>query len=58
MRRWRALSPLLAAGIPAERVSAPDEVTATVSWLVSDAAGDVRGAEIPVDGGIRSARLR
>nr|WP_237508980.1 SDR family oxidoreductase [Streptomyces sp. SID8382] len=48
----------MAAGIPAERVSAPDEVTATVSWLVSDAAGDVRGAEIPIDGGIRSARLR
>lgn len=54
VRRWRAL----AVGIPAERAGAPDEVTATVSGLVSDAAGAVHGAEIPVDGGISSARLR
>ncbi|WP_221348268.1 SDR family oxidoreductase [Streptomyces beigongshangae] len=48
----------LAVGIPAERAGAPDEVTATVSGLVSDAAGAVHGAEIPVDGGIGSARPR
>ncbi|MEV7325946.1 SDR family oxidoreductase [Streptomyces sp. NPDC093970] len=47
----------LVAGIPARRAGTPDEVAATVAWLVSDAAAYVHGAEIPVDGGISSTRL-
>ncbi|MER6692534.1 hypothetical protein [Streptomyces minutiscleroticus] len=56
VRRWRALSPLRAAGIPAERASDPGEAAATVSRLVSHAAGAVHGGEISFDGGISSAR--
>jgi NAD(P)-dependent dehydrogenase (short-subunit alcohol dehydrogenase family) len=36
---------------PLERMGDPREVAATVAWLLSDQAGFVSGATIPVDGG-------
>ncbi len=39
---------------PLERVGLADEVASVVTFLLSDAAGYVSGAEIPVDGGFSS----
>jgi NAD(P)-dependent dehydrogenase (short-subunit alcohol dehydrogenase family) len=36
---------------PAERLGNPEELAATLIWLVSDASSYVTGATIPVDGG-------
>jgi 3-oxoacyl-[acyl-carrier protein] reductase len=41
----------MVADIPIGRISEPDEVAAVVAFLVSDQAGAVNGAFIPVDGG-------
>jgi 3-oxoacyl-[acyl-carrier protein] reductase len=38
--------------IPAGRYATPDEVAATIEFLVSPAAGYITGAVIPVDGGL------
>jgi 3-oxoacyl-[acyl-carrier protein] reductase len=38
--------------VPLKRLATPEEVAAAVTWLASDAAGDVTGAVIPVDGGL------
>lgn len=38
--------------IPARRFGTPSEIAATASWLVSDDAGYISGAVIPVDGGL------
>jgi NAD(P)-dependent dehydrogenase (short-subunit alcohol dehydrogenase family) len=38
--------------IPVGRVATPDEVAATVVWLLSDESGYITGAEIAVDGGL------
>jgi 3-oxoacyl-[acyl-carrier protein] reductase len=38
-------------GFPFGRVCRPEDVAEVVRWLVSDAAGYVSGARIPVDGG-------
>ena len=36
---------------PAGRLGEPEELAATLIWLVSDASSYVTGATIPVDGG-------
>ena len=46
----------MTAGTPAGRPGTPDEVAAAITWLVSDEAGYVHGALIPVDGGITATR--
>lgn len=40
---------------PLERTGQPEEVAATVAFLLSDAASYINGAEIPVDGGFISS---
>lgn len=42
----------ITSSIPLGRQAHPEEVASAVSWLVSDGAGYVTGAVIPVDGGI------
>ncbi|WP_250009226.1 SDR family NAD(P)-dependent oxidoreductase [Actinoplanes sp. M2I2] len=46
----------MTAGTPAGRPGAPEEIADAVAWLLSDRAGYVHGAEIPVDGGITATR--
>ncbi|MEO9324158.1 SDR family oxidoreductase [Nocardioides sp. C4-1] len=46
----------MTASTPAGRPGTPDEVAAAVAWLVSDDAGYVHGALVPVDGGISATR--
>jgi NAD(P)-dependent dehydrogenase (short-subunit alcohol dehydrogenase family) len=41
--------------IPLGRVAAPEEVAATVLWLLSDEAGYVTGQDIVLDGGLAEA---
>lgn len=47
----------MTARTPAGRPGRPEEVAAAITWLVSDAAAYVQGAEIAVDGGITSTSL-
>lgn len=47
----------MTAGIPAGRPATSDEIAAAVAWVVSDRAGYLHGALIPVDGGITSTRV-
>ncbi|WP_130494190.1 SDR family NAD(P)-dependent oxidoreductase [Motilibacter rhizosphaerae] len=42
--------------LPAGRTGTPEEVAAAVTWVMSDAAAYLHGAEIAVDGGITSTR--
>ncbi len=46
----------MTAAIPAGRPGTPHEIPATVTWLLSDRAAYLHGAEIPVDGGITATR--
>jgi 3-oxoacyl-[acyl-carrier protein] reductase len=46
----------MTAGTPAGRPGTPEEIAAAVRWLLSDDAGYLHGAEIPVDGGITATR--
>ncbi len=39
------------AGVPIGRIAQPAEVAATVSFLLSEAAGSITGHALPVDGG-------
>jgi NAD(P)-dependent dehydrogenase (short-subunit alcohol dehydrogenase family) len=41
----------MSAGIPLGRVGQPDEIAATVAFLLSDGAGYISGATIQIDGG-------
>ena len=41
----------MSAGIPLGRVGQPEEIAATVAFLLSDGAGYISGATIQVDGG-------
>lgn len=42
---------LVTADVPARRPAAPEEIAAAAAWLLSDAAGYLNGAVIPIDGG-------
>lgn len=46
----------MTAGTPAGRPGTPEEIAGAVSWLLSDGAGYLHGAELAVDGGITTAR--
>jgi 3-oxoacyl-[acyl-carrier protein] reductase len=46
----------MTAGIPAGRPGTPQEIADAVTWLLSDQASYVHGAELAVDGGITTAR--
>lgn len=46
----------MTSGTPAGRPGTPDEIAGAVTWLLSDAAGYVHGAELRVDGGITATR--
>ena len=46
----------MTAGTPAGRAGTPDEIAAAVTWLLSDDAVYVHGAELAVDGGITATR--
>jgi NAD(P)-dependent dehydrogenase (short-subunit alcohol dehydrogenase family) len=41
----------MAAGLPAGRPAAADEIAEAISYLASDRASFVHGAVLPVDGG-------
>src|SRR5918912_4094620 len=43
-----------AAFVPMGRIGQPDEIAATVVWLLSDEARYVTGHTLPVDGGVCS----
>ncbi len=46
----------MTAGTPAGRPGTPKEIADAVTWLLSDQAGYIHGAELAVDGGITTAR--
>ncbi len=46
----------ITAGTPARRPGTPEEIADAVTWLLSDQASYVHGAELAVDGGITTAR--
>jgi NAD(P)-dependent dehydrogenase (short-subunit alcohol dehydrogenase family) len=40
-----------AAGVPTGRITTPEEVAATVAWLLRPEARSITGHALPVDGG-------
>ncbi|MGW6060563.1 SDR family oxidoreductase [Streptomyces sp. NPDC055189] len=50
---WDGAEEQLAASLPLGRVGEPEDVARAVTWLVSDAAEWVTGADVLVDGGTR-----
>jgi 3-hydroxybutyrate dehydrogenase len=49
--REKGIASLLSEKQPSRRTSRPDEIAATVLWLVSPIAHNVTGISIPIDGG-------
>jgi NAD(P)-dependent dehydrogenase (short-subunit alcohol dehydrogenase family) len=47
----------MTASTPAGRPATPEDIAEAVAWVVSERAGYLHGALIPVDGGISSTRL-
>ena len=41
----------ISAGVPLGRVGQPEEIAATVAFLLSEGAGYINGATIQIDGG-------
>ncbi|MEU6769097.1 SDR family oxidoreductase [Streptomyces sp. NPDC046853] len=50
---WDGAEDQLAASLPLGRIGEPEDVASAVTWLVSDAAEWVTGADVLVDGGTR-----
>ncbi|MFC8132104.1 SDR family oxidoreductase [Streptomyces sp. NPDC057302] len=50
---WEGAEEQLAASLPLGRIGEPEDVARAVTWLVSDAAEWVTGADVLVDGGTR-----
>ncbi|WP_347813900.1 SDR family oxidoreductase [Allobranchiibius sp. GilTou38] len=46
----------MTSGTPAGRPGTPEEIAAAVTWVLSDAAAYLHGAELAVDGGITATR--
>ncbi|MFJ1968047.1 SDR family oxidoreductase [Streptomyces sp. NPDC087903] len=50
---WERDEPEVAAGLPLGRIGEPADVARAVTWLASDAAAWITGADLLVDGGTR-----
>ncbi|MGC4985256.1 MULTISPECIES: SDR family oxidoreductase [unclassified Streptomyces] len=50
---WEDSEDELGAGLPLGRIGRPEDVARAVTWLASDAAGWITGADLLVDGGTR-----
>ncbi|PKT74505.1 3-oxoacyl-ACP reductase [Streptomyces populi] len=55
---WEGSEDELGASLPLGRIGRPEDVAAAVTWLVSDAAGWITGADLLVDGGTRVRAAR
>jgi NAD(P)-dependent dehydrogenase (short-subunit alcohol dehydrogenase family) len=51
VKSWNADIDAIGPSSPFGRVCTPEDVAGAVRWVVSDRAGYVTGARIPVDGG-------
>ena len=52
---YAAFREMLEKQIPAQRYAKPEDLAAVVSFLLSDGAGYVNGAEIAVDGALSAS---
>ncbi|MFD5625365.1 SDR family oxidoreductase [Streptomyces sp. NPDC127072] len=50
---WEGAEDELGAGLPLGRIGRPEDIARAVTWLASDAAGWITGADLLVDGGTR-----
>ncbi|WP_326718953.1 SDR family oxidoreductase [Streptomyces sp. NBC_00243] len=50
---WEHAEEELGAGLPLGRIGRPEDIARAVTWLASDAAGWITGADLLVDGGTR-----